>query len=155
MTQGCRSTFDRHFIILIQTTACTITWPVPSPVGLQGWCNPTWPGPRSSSGSLPCHKHWGFITSPLLPSCIFYPSTLFSYSSLQRSVFTGLLQPFSNTFSLNSVLIESIYQYLFSLHFFFHVIAQFKSTLQCRNLCPRWHSISAQLCLSKKLHVKT
>lgn len=32
---------------------------------------------RSSSGSLPCHKRQRFITSPLLPSCIFFPSTLF------------------------------------------------------------------------------
>lgn len=46
VTGGCRSSFNSqsNFFSLIHTTACSITWAVPGPVGLCWW-NSTWPGP--------------------------------------------------------------------------------------------------------------
>lgn len=119
ITEGCRSPFNSqsNFFSLIHTKAMSLTWAVPGPGGFVVLVKPNLAWSRSSSGSLPCHKRQRFITSPLLASCIFFPSTLFSYSALQRSVFISLLLPHSNTFSFNSFVIHTLYQYLFSLLF--------------------------------------
>lgn len=102
-----RSQSSSFLRLYLPLTYCPTSQAVPGPPGLRFLCHQS----RSDSGSLPCHEHRRFITSPLLPSLCLLPfDTTFLF--LLRSSFIGLLQSHSHTFFYFSTLFLVEFQFL-------------------------------------------
>lgn len=113
LSDWARSQSSSFLCLYLLLTYCSVSQAVPGPAGLQFLCHQS----RSDSGSLPCHEHGRFTTSPLLPSLCLLPFNTISLFLL-RSSFIGLLQSCSNTFFYFSTLF-----FFFWLNFRFQCLA--------------------------------
>lgn len=117
LTEGCRSSFNRqsNFFSLIHNTACSITWAVPDPVGLWCWWNPTWSSPDQALAACRVTSAKG-LSLPLCSHLASSSPQLYFPIPLSKDLCLLASSCYAQTvFSFNSCVIQSIYQYLFSL----------------------------------------